>query len=317
MKNRSQAGRALKVALFYFTLAGVCQSVQAQSEIHFRLAHNTLVVVPVMAGQEGPFDFVLDTGADTSVVDPSIAPRLSMVSAGSVKQTTLAGVQTLTKGLIPSLSIGPIQATDASVLMQDLSELRQMDSRIVGIAGEDLLSRFNYMLDYNKHVVRFERDHEIEDSVEGERLAIEANENRMLVSSEAQSQNRANLHLLLDSGANSVVLLHSASQSLHLRVQATGSETTSSGQIGLQTGRIHELLVGSEKFRDLPVALSATEPSERVGDGLLPTVLFHTLYINSREGFVILNPRTKKNCDQAAKKIVNYPLRFSTSRFPL
>ena len=295
MKNRWYSGLALKIAILYFTLAGVCQRVQAQSEMHFRLAHNTLVVVPVMAGQEGPFDFVLDTGADTSIVDPSILARLSMASAGSVKQTTLAGVQTLTTGLIPNLSLGPVQAKGVSVLVQDLSQLRKMDSLIVGILGEDFLSRFNYLLDYDKHVVCFERDSEVQDSVEGERLAVETGENRILINAEAQSRNHANLHLLLDSGANSVVLPPSSSQSLQLLVRAAGFEATSSGQIGVQIGRMHELIVGSEKFRDLPVALSATEPSQDIGDGLLPTVLFHALYINSREGFVIINPRRKKN----------------------
>lgn len=179
MKTRSYAGLAIKVALFYFTLTGLSQSLRAQTELRFRLAHNTLVVVPVMAGTEGPFDFVLDTGADTSVVDPSITRQLLMASTGSTEQTTLAGKQRLTAGRIHTLSIGSAQATDVSVLVQDLSELRQMDSRIVGIAGENFLSGFNYMLDYDKRVVRFENDNEIQDSLEGERVPIEVDENHL------------------------------------------------------------------------------------------------------------------------------------------
>jgi hypothetical protein len=170
----------------------------------------------------------------------------------------------------------------------------KMDSRIVGIVGEDFLSRFNYMLEYDQRVLRFEKKNEIQDSVEGERLTIETKANRMFVRSEAQSERSVNLRLLLDTAANSVVLLHEASQSLQLQVEAPGSEATSSGHIGLQTARIDGLLVGSEKFRDLPVALSAAEPAEDISDGLLPTVLFHTLYVNTRERFIIPNPRPKK-----------------------
>lgn len=295
MKDRSYSGLILRAALLYFTVLGGCQSIRAQSKIHFRLVHNTLIVIPVMAGQDGPFDFVLDTGADTTVVDPSIALRLSMASGGSVQQSTLAGVQTLRTGLIPNLSIRSVQAMDVPVLVQDLSQLRKMDSRIVGIAGEDFLSRFNYILDYDRCILRFERNNEIQDSLEGDRLAIEIDNNRMFVRSEAQSRSHANLRLLLDSGANTVVLLHAASQSLRLRLQTYGVETTSSGHVGLQVARIDRLIVGSEKFHDLPVALPAAEPSEHIGDGLLPTVLFHTLYVNSRERFVMLNPQSKKN----------------------
>jgi hypothetical protein len=82
---------------------------------------------------------------------------------------------------------------------------------------------------------------------------------------------------------------------LQLPLEGTGVETTSSGQLGLQIARVHELIVGPEKFHDLPVALPAAEAFEHIGDGLLPTVLFHTLYVNSRERFVILNPHLKKN----------------------
>ena len=46
------------------------------------------------------------------------------------------------------------------MLVQDLSQLRKMDSLIVGILGEDFLSGFNYLLDYDKHVVCFEKDSE-------------------------------------------------------------------------------------------------------------------------------------------------------------
>ena len=116
----------------------------------------------------------------------------------------------------------------------------------------------------------------------------------MFVCSEAESRNHANLLLLLDSGANSVVLLRTASQSPQFPVEASRFETTRSGHVGLQIARIHGLIVGSEKFHDLPVALPATEPSEHIGDGLLPTMLFHTLYVNSRERFVILNPQPKR-----------------------
>jgi predicted aspartyl protease len=247
-----------------------------------------------MAGEEGPLDFLLDTGADTSVVDPSMAREPSMNPLSPMEQTTLAGVQRATRALIRNLVIGPAEAKDLPVLVQDLSELRKIDSRIVGIVGEDFLGRFNYMLDYDKRVVRFETATEIEDSVEGKRLGVEAGENRLLISCDAQARNRAHLRLVLDSGATSLVLLTGASRLLDVPTQTTGFEITSSGQIGLQVGLLHELMVGTEKFRNLPAALATVKPSEDVGDGLLPTALFHALYINSREHFVIVNPRMKR-----------------------
>jgi predicted aspartyl protease len=294
MKNRPYAGLAIKITLLYFTLAGVSPSIQAQAEMRFRLVHNTLIVVSVMANGVGPFDFVFDTGADTTIVDPSVAPKLSLVSLDHVEQTTLAGAQTLTRAKLRTLSIGSVQAESIPVLVQDLAELRKLDSNIEGIAAQNFLSHFNYILDYHSRVIRFEQANEIRNTIQGDQVPLEAGNNRMLVASEAQSRNHAKLHLLLDSGANSVVLLRTASQTLNLPKQESGLETTSSGQVGLQVARVRELVVGSEQFHDMEVALPAADPAERIGDGLLPTAFFHALYVNNHDGFVIFNPRARK-----------------------
>jgi predicted aspartyl protease len=295
MKKATFARLAVRAALFYFTLGGICQSIEAQSEIRFRLVHNTLIVVSLMAGREGPFDFVLDTGADTSIVDPSIAAKLSLLPLDQTDQTTLAGVQTLRRGSIPILSIGPAQAKNVTVLVQDLSEIHKLDPQLEGIAGQNFLSHFNYLIDYRKHALRIEQAVEIQQSLEGDRVAIEAVENRMLINSEGQSRKRAKVLLLLDSGANSLLLLHSASQALDISSQQSGLETTSAGQVGLAVGRVKMLRVGSQEFHDIPVALPAIGPAEHIGDGLLPMALFQAVYVNNRDGFVIFNPRVRKS----------------------
>jgi hypothetical protein len=46
MKNTAGARLAATIAPFYCTLAGVCQSIQAQTEMQFRLVRNTVIVVP-------------------------------------------------------------------------------------------------------------------------------------------------------------------------------------------------------------------------------------------------------------------------------
>ncbi len=295
MKSTRFAGFAIRVALFYCIAAGVCHSIRAQSEIHFRQVHDTLVVVSMMANGDGPFDFVLDTGADTTVVDPSLASKLSLVPLSHAQRTSLVGVQALTVSSLTTLATGPAHVESLPVLVQDLAELRKMDAHIQGIAGQDFLSHFNYLLDYRKHVVRIELASEIRESVEGSPVPMEAIEHRMIVVSDAQSRGRAKLRLLLDSGANSVVLLRGASQALNIPVQENGVELTSNGQVGLQVGRVHMLTVGSHQFRDIAVALTTVQPRERIGDGLLPTALFQSLYVNNREGFVVFNPRLRKN----------------------
>jgi hypothetical protein len=49
------------------------------------------------------------------------------------------------------------------------------------------------------------------------------------------------------------------------------------------------------QFHDIAVGLAAADPAERIGDGLLPTAFFNSLYVNNHNGFVVFNPRVKKN----------------------
>jgi predicted aspartyl protease len=298
MKSIQNAWLALEIVLAGLTLAGACPNVQAQSEIHFRLVHNNLIVASLSSGHEGPFDFILDTGADTTIVDGTIAGKLRFVAVDRIEQSTLSGVQTVDRGTVASLSAGSQQVDRVLVLVEDLSGLRKIDSHIVGIAGQNFLAHFNYLLDYRKRLVRFEAGNEIEDAIEGEHVPVDARENRMLVPSEAQSGNHATLQLMLDSGAESVVLLHLASQALEVRREQSAMELTSCGQTGMRMGRIHTLAVGQELFRDVEAALPLADPAERIGDGLLPTNLFETLYVNNRASFVVFNPRSKRGAQR-------------------
>jgi predicted aspartyl protease len=214
MKKPQYVGIAGKVVLTCLAMSGASQSLSAQSDVRFRLVNN-LIVISLKSNQAGPFDFVLDTGADTTVVDPSVASQLSFVPLDRIRQTTLSSVQTVTRGSIPSLSAGSLQVDNVDVLIQDLSVLRKMDAHIEGIAGQNFLSHFNYLLDYRKHVVRIELSSEIQDTIDGDHVPIDARDNRMLVASEAQSRGTTGLRLLLDSGASSVVLLPRAVQALN------------------------------------------------------------------------------------------------------
>jgi predicted aspartyl protease len=294
MKKPTFAQLATRMILIGVTVAGVCERLQAQREIHFRLANNNLIVVSLKNGKEGPFDFILDTGADTTIVDNSIAGKLGFAALDTIKQSTLAGSQTVERGTIASLSAGPVQADHLLVLVEDLAAVRRIDGHIVGIVGQNFLSHFNYLLDYRKRLLRVEEGSEIANALQGNRVPLEARENRMIVGAEAQSQSRAVLQLMLDSGASSLILLNSARNAVGLRVEQNATETTTMGNLAMQTGRVDSLTVGSETLHNVVAMSPAIDPGERIGDGLLPTMLFDTVYVSNREGFVVLNPRMKR-----------------------
>jgi predicted aspartyl protease len=292
MINPRCTGFPAKVWIAFLVIGTAAQAIWAQSEIRFRLVNN-LVIISLKSNHAGPYDFVMDTGADTTVIDSSIAPGLSFSPLDHIRQTTLSGVQTVTRGSIPSLSVGTVEVDNIDALVRDLSVLRKMDIHIEGILGQNFLSHFNYLLDYGEQMVRIEVGSEIQNSVEGDHVSIDGREHRMLVTSEAQTRGNARLQLMLDSGAGCLVLMPRAVQELNLPKQGNELESTSNGRVELHTTRIRALAVGSQHLHNLNAVLSNIEPAERIGDGMLPTVLFRALYVNNQENFVVFNPRIK------------------------
>ncbi len=199
MKNNTACTKfVIRIAVFYFTLAGFCQSVHAQSEIRFRLVHDTVIVVSLMANDQGPFDFVLDTGTNSTVVDPQLARRLSLTAADHIRLITIAREMTVDRASIRTLSMGPANARDVEVLVEDLSELRKVDSHIVGFLGQNFLGQFNYLIDYKRHTIRVEQGNELSSAMAGNRTQVEMSEGMiwLVPSGELQSKNQRKLFRL-------------------------------------------------------------------------------------------------------------------------
>jgi Aspartyl protease len=280
--------------VFYCTLAGFGQALQAQSALWpFRLVHNTIVIVSLTANGEGPFDFVLDTGTDTTLVDPLLAARLSLPAAGEIRLNSLAGSQTVTSSVIQKLTVGHAQVQNLYVLIQDLSEARKIDPTITGIVGQNFLSHFNYLLNYQAHAIQFELSTEIRTAIEGDSVLMQTTGNRMIVAATMESPARARLRLTLDSGASAVMLVGRPAQVIVLQENKVGMGT--GGDFRTLVGRVKLLTVGSAQFQDVQVLL-VKEPAqwEQIEDGVLPTAFFRALYVNNKEGFVIFNPRLRR-----------------------
>jgi hypothetical protein len=120
----------------------------------------------------------------------------------------------------------------------------------------------------------------------------------MIIASEAQSQDcatlRAKLRLLLDSGANSLVLLHRASQALNLPIveERFGSHKRRPGWLA---GRQRPTVDGLARRNSMTLLWLCQLPNLQSELVMVCCLLRSSLYVNDREGFVVLNPRTKKN----------------------
>jgi hypothetical protein len=273
-------------------------ALQAASPVRLQLTRGQLILIPVMADDQGPFYFLLDTGSDVTIVSTALARKLALTTQQSAHLTTITGTQTVEASRLDKLAIGGVEVEQLPVFEEELSSLRGADSRIAGIIGQDFLSRFNYLLDYHTRSIRFEEGNDVRDEIDGDEVSVETDKNLMILAAKAEFLGHADLHLILDSGANTVVLVGSASNTLHCAADQEDTQISSSGEAIVRLGQV-DLTVSSHKFRNLPVTLTISAPPHTAEDGLLPMALFDAIYINNQHSFVVLNPHAKSSTKPA------------------
>lgn len=122
-----------------------------------RLDHIGRVVAPVMIDGQGPFRFVVDTGANHSTVSPHLAAllRLTPAAEASVRVTGVTGTERLPYVLIDRLQAGDLVITHSRMPVVRTSVMAGADG-ILGTAG---LSEDRIIVDFQDNRVVITRSH--------------------------------------------------------------------------------------------------------------------------------------------------------------
>ncbi len=115
-----------------------------------------LLLIDVMINQQGPFQFVLDTGASATGLSRSLAERLKL---GEGERLTALGCGgSLEAGLVQlqELGLGPLRMENLKVFVADLSAIAgKVGAEIDGILGYDFLHHWRVLIDYPGQTVTF------------------------------------------------------------------------------------------------------------------------------------------------------------------
>jgi Aspartyl protease len=273
-------------------------------DIHFKLRCGSLILVPVMVNGSGPYEFILDTGSSATVIDPQLATQLSLPWVG---HTTLYGAESSSRVPIAhasELRLGGARVLNLAVLVESMAGLNEHCGKIRGVLGENFLSRFDLLLDNRHRQVHLEEASEgsmVED-LEGERIPLinhgrfegEPTSNRLLLTAKVPDVGPNDLTFALDSGASTVVLFrntHTGSWALgRADLDAPGSSNSvQPGTRLIYRRRLQTLTLGRRVLEDLGAAVPTSSPAGD-SDGLLPTGIFHSVYISHSGGFAIFDP---------------------------
>ncbi len=265
----------------------------AASTTQFKLLNGYVIVIPVTVNGAGPYEFVLDTGSNTTLIGAEFARELRLRPLDRVELVSVTGLQIVPRTQLESLSVGSRTAKNLEAVFSDLREVRSIRPNIRGVLGMNFLARFNFLIDYIARRIEFEEEDELENRLRGERLPLASDDARASISLYGAENSR----LILDSGTPILILFNADARRLRFKFeQGELRSLIASSDPGIriaQEKRLRVFNIGGVNFYDLPVALieSKTSRDGRIEDGLLPTSLFQRVYFNHRKKFVTLNPR--------------------------
>lgn len=274
------------------------------ASLRLRLIQNAQVIVPVTINQNGPYDFLLDTGAQITTVDPALAKALDLKIEGT---TGIIGVGNYARTpftTLDSVYAGSEAVEHVMAVIQDLGQIRMEDSRVRGVLAGNFLENFGLLIDYQQHIVCLDKGDAMEPKLKGQHVGLVTMSNsekgspapyRLIVPVRLSGLGKEPLLLQLDSGIN-VPLLYPSGQTAHL-VETGMSPLRSRGTDGVDHAfavlSSQEVQIGPHTLRAIPFVMPVSRttnlPRPEV-DGLLPTALFQRVYINYSHHYAVLEP---------------------------
>jgi hypothetical protein len=274
------------------------------ASIRFHIVQRSRIIVPVVINRTGPYEFLVDTGTGSTIVDPSLAAELHLKTQGSAE---VVGVGFSTYGsfaYVDLLEAGSHSVANHPVVVQDVQPLREADLHFRGIIGGDFLGYFDVLIDYAHRMLCLDETKVMQAAVKGGHIALLTPPQRpdevpfaalLIIPVHLSGLGKRQLLLTLDSGANASFLFN------HIMRLAPGlGEDGQRDGYGLNGVKREFLMlppqsmqIGTLTVEQVSFAVPADSRENALTakeDGLLSTGLFRRVFISYADRFVVLDP---------------------------
>jgi hypothetical protein len=274
------------------------------ASLPFHLVHRSRIIVPVVINHTGPYEFLLDTGSGSTVVEPALATELHLKTRGSAEVVGV-GYNTHTSfAYLDLLNAGSHSVANNPAVLQDLQPLQAPDLHFRGILGEDFLRHFDVLMDYAHNMLCLDDTKVMQAAVRGGHIALVTppqapNEVPLttlpIIPVHLSGLRARQLLLTLDSGANASFLFnHAVSHLAPGLLQAR--QRDGYGPDGVKRGFSilppQIMQIGSLNIPQVSFVAPADSRENALTseeDGLLATVLFRRVFISYADRFVVLD----------------------------
>ena len=214
----------------------------SSSQIKFRLAGGAqpLILLPVQVNDRGPFDFILDTGAGTSLLSTGLANELGMKIIGSKEGQTAGGKVSVSLAKAQSISVGGTKREDLDVGIVGLWQIAgTIGAKIDGDLGYNFLRHFRLTIDYRESTLRFDDPKRIESFARGAKTEVPirlAHPAKPLILVDVHANSRGPFQFAIDTGTSTTAITPDLAKELGVATSPAGAGTSAGASVAFRSG---------------------------------------------------------------------------------
>lgn len=217
----------------------------------------TRLSVDVQVNGRGPYSFVVDSGADTSVVGTRIARDLELPLGTPALLNNMTDRNIVDRVKVASLTVGPSTTRDL-----ELPALREADVGGAGMIGIDALRRQRLMLDFEKRLIKVEDAAKPVRSEPGDIVVVAQLRRGQLILTHVRIGNQS-VDAVIDTGSQITIGNKALRDRLirrHAKLQSVTAVGVTGKELKLEVGTIGELKLGSVTLENVPMAFADAPP---------------------------------------------------------
>lgn len=233
------------------------------------------MTVPVNIGGRGPFDFVVDTGAERTVLSEELANALGLGRTGSAEVHSISGAQRFATVTVPSLSV-----TSTPVRNVQAPLLKRGNLGAEGLLGIDSLQSKAILIDFaqQKITVTPARDTPALKAGDDDTIVIRARSRlgRLILADAAIGQRR--IAVVIDTGAEHSVGNFAMRNIAVKRGKAallipTTLHDVAGGSVPAEIAVVNDMRLGSVTLTGMPIAFADLPVFRQLGLDKRPAML--------------------------------------------
>ena len=233
----------------------------------------TRLSVDVNINGHGPYHFLVDSGADTSVVGLRIVRELQLPLGTPVILNGMTERSLVDRVKIDSLDLGPTKVENLQ-----LPALDEGDVGGQGMIGIDALVRQRIMMDFEKRLIKVEDASKPAKALPDEIVVVARRSRGQLILTHVMA-NGLSLDAVIDTGSEMTIgnpILRERLLRRHQKIETVKAIGVTGKEIALDVAVIPELRIGGIILRNLPVAFADLPPFHIFGIADEPALFLGT-----------------------------------------